>query len=461
MKRIETELWKPNPDNPRQLKYAGQRTAQEVFAELHHRLDSVGYLPDDYFILDSHWKKGQEIPKDASVFCAADYGGSEGIYLDVRLRWYDERLKKTVTRSLATGKTLGESGADMDRTHLISSAVVKAFHSDDEHARYIRLGEPEAEGGTVLHLTGEEQQLLVDSLVSWRSMALNGARETEQLLRRMTGSVIDFVNEVGTRPMWISDYDRAVLAIQDGEPDLLQKARQKIPDRIGDLLAVAAGRPGRVGMDMTLALIQDAKDLPQDLYLTACKNAVATGDSVRTAALAYYAEECVKDLDQAIYGEIICKAMPEHKHIAEALVKQCTQKQLAAADPRLLAEALRQGDLNMAQKLIESGIDANANAAENIRALAWSTNNRYYFKHMLEAGMKIDNGNYAAMYACLDTDNPEAAKLLLDQGMDFDAFTEWAEGRVTIKPSKTLDVVREHWESRGLEPELTQTMGGV
>ena len=40
---------------------AGQRTAQEVFEELKHRLEIQGYLPDEYFLLDSLWENGREI----------------------------------------------------------------------------------------------------------------------------------------------------------------------------------------------------------------------------------------------------------------------------------------------------------------------------------------------------------------------------------------------------------------
>ena len=43
MKQIEFERWEPDAENPRRLKYAGQRTAEEVFHELEARLDSVGY----------------------------------------------------------------------------------------------------------------------------------------------------------------------------------------------------------------------------------------------------------------------------------------------------------------------------------------------------------------------------------------------------------------------------------
>ena len=42
---IELERWKPSETNPLRVEYAGQPTAQEVFEELKHRLESQGYLP--------------------------------------------------------------------------------------------------------------------------------------------------------------------------------------------------------------------------------------------------------------------------------------------------------------------------------------------------------------------------------------------------------------------------------
>ena len=69
---IELERWKPSEANPHKLEYAGQPVAQEVFEELKHRLEGMGYLPDEYFLLDDHWKDGREIPKDADIFCTTD-----------------------------------------------------------------------------------------------------------------------------------------------------------------------------------------------------------------------------------------------------------------------------------------------------------------------------------------------------------------------------------------------------
>ena len=63
MKQIEFERWEPDAENSRRLKYAGQRTAEDVFHELEAQLDSVGYLPDEYFSMDWRWKHGRQNPE--------------------------------------------------------------------------------------------------------------------------------------------------------------------------------------------------------------------------------------------------------------------------------------------------------------------------------------------------------------------------------------------------------------
>ena len=153
MNVIEFERWEPSADDPRELEYVGQRTASDVFQELKHRLESQGCLPDEYFLLDSFWENGREIPKDADIFCTTDYGASEGVYLDAYLKWYDKGHEKSVTQKFFTGKTLGENGNDLDRMFLISSAITKAFHGDNAtHARYMKIGGVEEDtGGSVVH----------------------------------------------------------------------------------------------------------------------------------------------------------------------------------------------------------------------------------------------------------------------------------------------------------------------
>ena len=218
MKQIEFERWEPDAENPRKLNYAGQRTAEEVFHELEARLDSVGYLPDEYLLLDIRWQNGREMPRDANFFCKTDYGGSEGIYLDVFLEWYEDSQRKT--EHFMTGKTLGESGADLDRMFLISSAITKAFRGDNSvHARYMVVGaQPEPEETMLLHLNPDEQQLVAQALAEQRIRLGPQAEGEEKLLRRMTGSVTEYMDAAGLADR-LTESDRALLAQHDGEPE--------------------------------------------------------------------------------------------------------------------------------------------------------------------------------------------------------------------------------------------------
>ena len=218
MKQIEFERWEPDAENPRRLTYAGQRTAEDVFHELEARLDSVGYLPDEYLLLDRRWQNGREMPRDAGFFCRTDYGGSEGIYLDMFLEWYEDSQHKT--EHFMTGKTLGEGGADMDRMSLISSAITKAIRGDNSvHARYMVVGaQPEPEETMLLHLNPDEQRLVAQALAEQRIRLGPQAEGEEKLLRRMTGSVTEYMTAAGLSNR-LDENDRAILAQHDGEPE--------------------------------------------------------------------------------------------------------------------------------------------------------------------------------------------------------------------------------------------------
>lgn len=154
MKPIDLETWEPNPEDPRYLKYVGQPAAEAVFAELEQWLECTGLMPDEYFLMDREWENGREIPKGADIFCTTDYGASEGIYVDVYLKWYD--AGKPVIKSFATGKTLGETGYDLDRMFLTASTITKAFHGEG------RSNEPAR--GVILDLNAEEKKLLSELL---------------------------------------------------------------------------------------------------------------------------------------------------------------------------------------------------------------------------------------------------------------------------------------------------------
>lgn len=251
---IELEIWKPKEDDPRYAEYAGQPVAEAVFVELKQRLDSMGMLPDEYFLMAPEWENGREIPEGADVFVTTDYGESESIYLDGYLKWHEDG--KPVTRSFFTSKTLGNTGADLDRMFLISSAITKAFHGDGgQYPRYMKLGPEEPGGDMVVNLTPAEQRIFIDALMERRERMREQTSGIEQLLRRMTGSITAYMDLVGERPLRISNFDKTVLAIHDGELQAFKELLPRIKNRVGGLLFEAAGRAGAVGRKMTLEIV--------------------------------------------------------------------------------------------------------------------------------------------------------------------------------------------------------------
>ena len=161
-------------------------------------------------------RKGwRQIPKGADFFCKTDYGGSEGIYLDVYLEWQEGDKPKR--ECFITGKTLGESGTDLDRMFLISAAITKAFRGDNSvHARYMVIGEqPEPEGTMSLNLSPDEQRLVAQALAEQRIRLGPQAEGEEKLLRRMVGNVTEYMDAAGMSDR-LSENDRALLEQHDG-----------------------------------------------------------------------------------------------------------------------------------------------------------------------------------------------------------------------------------------------------
>ena len=464
MKIIEFDKWKPSEDDPHQREYAGQRTAQEVFEELKHRLESQGYLPDEYFLMNSEWENGREIPRDADVFCTTDYGGSEGVYLDVYLKWYDEDQGKSFTRSFITGKTLGENGNDLDRMFLISSAITKAFHGDHAtHARYMKIGGVEDDtGGAVVHLSQQEQRTIIDALVEQRERQENAMSRTEQLLRRMTGSITAYINEVGMRPLRMSDFDKAVLAIRDGEMAAFTEYSAKVPDQVGALLVEAAGRPGLVGRNMTVMLLDDGRtDVDYDSYCDACKRAIDINDLEKTLFLLHWAEHAVSQVEPSFYGEMASYAHTDHHYISQQIIHQCSEAQISAAPSCLLEQFAADHDFRILSELVDKGISGGASSARTLHMLTYEGRNSWMAESMLEKRMWVDFHDYNALHACVQNDAVNAAKLLLDHGMDFEKYQQWAEHRGGGH-EETLQALADHWQGlKAPEQQEAPAQGGM
>lgn len=445
MKPIELERWEPAPDDPRRKVYAGQRTAQEVFEELRYRLEGMGYLPDEYLFMDREWANGREIPRGAEIFCITDYGGSEGIYTDISLRWYQDG--KSIIESFATGKTLGESGSDLDRMYLIASAIIKAFQGDrGTYARYLRLGEQPEPENMILHLNPAEQRTFINALVEQRERQEQAMSQTEQLLRRMTGSITAYMDEVGQRPLHISDYDKAVLAIRDGEFDAFKNLYPRVPDRADGLLIEVAGRPGVVGGNMTLMLLAAADQFSPEAYLTACKRAVETGDSWRVQTLVKEAASHLSEPLPSLPGVAILHAyMNGHRNIAKDLIAQCTSEQIAAAPPNLLRWVAEKLDFQTAVELVDKGVQPGDEVVGVLRTLT-AQGQAWMAEKLLEYGMPVEPDNHAALYASVSNQALGAAKLLLDRGIDLEQYQLWEEHRPKGEGyTRTMEELAAYW----------------
>ncbi len=475
MKRIDTERHKPDPENPNRLIYDGQRTVQEIFNELRYRLESTGYLPDEYFMLDGDWENGREWPESGDIFCTVDYGGSEGIYLDIYMKYQNEK-KEWITKNLATGKTLGEAEADMDRMHLISSAVVKAFHSDGVHARYVRVGEQDAEpqDNTVIHLNPEERQIITDSLIETRQRWKTENKpfeKIEQLLRRVIGNITDYLKAVGEKPRTMNDYDTALLAITDGDVQAFKIAAEKVPHAYGNLLVKAAARPGDSGLQMCEHLCRRAYDLSNDIYMQACKNAINTGDIEKAARLMTNANSCVSNLKGTFYGDVILHALSYdekfggHKgHMAVALTQYCTSEQISKADPHLLKLAIMSDNLNLTDALLSKNISVTSEPAMLIFAAA-QKKDVYLSERLINAGADVNGQHHAALRACMNTNDHATGMFLLKLGADFQGFhdsvTETGRDKKPLTEQETgfLFALKSYWDNNINHPAQGQDDG--
>ena len=420
------------------------RSGQEVYEELKHRLEGMGYLPDEYFLLDDVWEDGKVVPRDADLFCTTDYGASEGIYLDVRLIWYGED-GKPVIKTFATGKTLGESSSDMDRMFLISSAITKAFHGEHgAYARFQRLEDGTEADGAVLHLSPKEKRVLMDALVEQRMRQEAQMTSTEQLLRRMTGSITAYMDEVGARPLHMSTADRAVLAVRDGELYAFSSLALQVtkPEERCSLLVESAGRPGAVGRRMAKLMLGAKTPYPEDVWLDACKRAVDTGDLQRVQMMLDRTMDKVDDPSPSLPGEVLQYAYLQNPAMGSELIRRAAPEQVAAAPSKLLCAAAYARDLPMLTELLQKGLQPGDHAAPLLLPLLTAYDGQRV-AHLLKDSLRVRPEDYDAMNVCLREHAPEAAEALLGQGMKLDGYLAWAAERGTMLDNRAREILEE------------------
>lgn len=100
---IDSDRWsEPNEEN--RVKHIGMIPAKEAFDRLYTHLQAKNMLPDEYFLFSERdFPNNAELPEFRSAVCHTDFGGSEGIYIDIDLICKDRSVH------FITGKTLDES----------------------------------------------------------------------------------------------------------------------------------------------------------------------------------------------------------------------------------------------------------------------------------------------------------------------------------------------------------------
>lgn len=127
------------------------RTIQEVFNDIKKILIAEGLCPDEYFSLSYPMRYVDEaFPEISGLLCNAQWGGSEGIYLDIAMDVFisEEKIYKQI--SFITGKTLCESEEAFDRMQYIGGYVYRLLMGDGNvHARYILSSTPKQNKDTL------------------------------------------------------------------------------------------------------------------------------------------------------------------------------------------------------------------------------------------------------------------------------------------------------------------------
>lgn len=103
MRGIDWQIYEKMDDGIH-VKLVGTKTYRQIFDELTEHLKEVGFFPDEYFDLSPYIKNADEqIPlSTSSFFAVADWGESEGIYVDI---YFSANNK---INPFAIGKTLEE-----------------------------------------------------------------------------------------------------------------------------------------------------------------------------------------------------------------------------------------------------------------------------------------------------------------------------------------------------------------
>lgn len=100
-----------------------------MFEELVNFLREENIYSDEYFLLNHYFDNKQDLdmPRIADIFCYAQWGGSEGVYLEIKFAVKHPTENRYTCVNFASGKTLGESSQAFDLMQCIANSHVLNF----------------------------------------------------------------------------------------------------------------------------------------------------------------------------------------------------------------------------------------------------------------------------------------------------------------------------------------------
>lgn len=97
-----------------------------------------------------------------------------------------------------------------------------------------------------------------------------------------------------------------------------------------------------------------------------------------------------------------------------------------------------------------------------LHMLTYEGRDSWMAESLLEKRMWVDLNDYNAFHACVKNNAVEVCKLLLDHGMDFDAYQQWAKNCQCGGHEETVQALADYWQEIKAEMEqaITQEMRG-
>ena len=138
-------------------------------------------------------------------------------------------------------------------------------------------------------------------------------------------------------------------------------------------------------------------------------------------------------------------AYMDHRYIAKQIIHQSSEVQISAAPSRLLEQFAMDQDYRILAELVDKGIHGGSSSSRTLHMLTYEGRNSWIAEDMLEKRMWVELHDYSAFHACVQNDAVDVAKLLLDNGMDFEEYQQWAELRGGGH-EETIQALADHWQ---------------